>query len=54
MTYFGVNLQPSLHAYYADCDYPNEVTRWLSGEHNFTISTIAMLSAFFGESIITV
>lgn len=33
---------------------PNEVTRWLSGEHNFTISTIAMLSTFFGESIITV
>ncbi len=33
---------------------PNEVTRWLSGEHNFTISTLAMLSAFFGKSIITV
>ncbi len=29
---------------------PNE----LSGEHNFTISTLAMLSTFFGESIITV
>lgn len=33
---------------------PNEVTRWLSGEHNFTIATIAMLSTFFGKSIITV
>lgn len=33
---------------------PNEITRWLSGEHNFTISTIAMLSNFFGKPIITV
>lgn len=33
---------------------PNEITRWLSGEHNFTISTIAMLSTFFGQPIITV
>lgn len=33
---------------------PNEVTRWLSGEHNFTISTLAMLSTFFGKPIITV
>ena len=31
---------------------PNEITRWLSGEHNFTISTLAMLSTFFGKSII--
>ena len=33
---------------------PSEVTKWLSGQHNFTISTLAMLSAFFGKSIITV
>lgn len=33
---------------------PNEITRWLSGEHNFTISTIAMLSIFFGRPIISV
>ncbi len=33
---------------------PNEITRWLSGEHNFTIATIAMLSSFFGQPIITV
>lgn len=33
---------------------PNEITRWLSGEHNFTISTLAMLSTFFCKSIINV
>lgn len=33
---------------------PNEITRWLSGEHNFTISTLTMLSSFFGEPIISV
>ena len=33
---------------------PSEITRWLSGEHNFTISTLAMLSAFFGKPIVTV
>lgn len=33
---------------------PSEITKWLSGEHNFTIATIAMLSAFFGKPIITV
>ena len=33
---------------------PNEITRWLSGEHNFPFSTLAMLSAFFGLPIITV
>ena len=33
---------------------PSEVTKWLSGQHNFTISTLAMLSTFFGKSIITV
>lgn len=33
---------------------PNEITRWLSGEHNFTISTLAMLTAFFNQPIITV
>lgn len=33
---------------------PNEITRWLSGEHNFTISTLAMLSTFFGRPIIKV
>ena len=33
---------------------PSEITRWLSGEHNFTISTLAMLSSFFGKSIVSV
>ncbi len=33
---------------------PNEVTRWLSGEHNFTLATLAMLSTFFGQPIISV
>ena len=33
---------------------PSEVTKWLSGQHNFTIATIAKLSTFFGEPIISV
>lgn len=31
---------------------PSEVTKWLSGQHNFTIRTISLLSAYFGKSII--
>lgn len=34
--------------------HPSEVTKWLSGEHNFTIATLAMFSAYFNESIIEV
>ena len=33
---------------------PCEITKWLSGQHNFTLATLGMLSAFFGESIISV
>lgn len=33
---------------------PGEVTRWLSGQHNFTIATLAMIQSFFGKSIINV
>lgn len=33
---------------------PSEVTKWLSGEHNFTIATLSRLSAFFGKTIISV
>lgn len=33
---------------------PSEITRWLSGEHNFTISTLSMLSIFFGKPIVIV
>lgn len=31
---------------------PSEVTKWLSGQHNFTIRTLATLSAYFDESLI--
>lgn len=30
------------------------ITCWLSGEHNFTVATLAMLSSFFGQPIIQV
>lgn len=33
---------------------PSEITKWLSGQHNFTVGTLAMLSAYFEESIIEV
>lgn len=33
---------------------PSEVTKWLSGQHNFKVRTIALLSAFFVESLIHV
>ena len=33
---------------------PCEVTKWLSGQHNFTLKTIAMLSAFFGKAIVNI
>jgi len=33
---------------------PCEITKWLSGQHNFTIKTISMLSAFFGEPLVSV
>jgi ribosome-binding protein aMBF1 (putative translation factor) len=33
---------------------PCEVTKWLSGQHNFTISTLSMLSSFFGKPIVSV
>lgn len=33
---------------------PSEVTKWLSGNHNFTISTLAMLSAFFNKDIVEI
>lgn len=31
---------------------PSEVTKWLSGQHNFTIRTLSTLSAFFGEPLV--
>ena len=33
---------------------PCEVTKWLSGQHNFTIATLSMLSSFFGQPVIDV
>lgn len=33
---------------------PSEITKWLSGQHNFTIATLTMLSSFFGQPIVTV
>lgn len=33
---------------------PSEITKWLSGQHNFTIATLSMLSSFFGQPIIAV
>lgn len=33
---------------------PSEVTKWLSGEHNFTIATLARIGAFFGTQIISI
>lgn len=33
---------------------PSEITKWLSGQHNFTIATLVMLSSFFGRPIVTV
>lgn len=33
---------------------PSEVTKWLSGQHNFTIRTLSQLSSFFGEKLISI
>lgn len=33
---------------------PSEITKWLSGQHNFTISTLSMLSAFFRQPIVSI
>lgn len=33
---------------------PSEITKWLSGQHNFTIKTLSTLQAFFGEPLVAV
>ena len=33
---------------------PSEISKWLSGEHNFTLRSIAKLEAELGESIICI
>lgn len=31
---------------------PCEITKWLSGQHNFTVKTLALISTFFGVPLI--
>ncbi|MCF0206296.1 MAG: helix-turn-helix transcriptional regulator [Bacteroidales bacterium] len=38
----------------AICKRPCEITKWLSGQHNFTIKTLAKLYVFFGEPLIDI
>lgn len=33
---------------------PSEISKWLNGEHNFTLRSLAKLEAEFGESIINI
>lgn len=33
---------------------PSEITKWLSGCHNFTCKTIALISLTLGENIVTI
>jgi transcriptional regulator with XRE-family HTH domain len=33
---------------------PSEISKWLNGEHNFTLRSLAKLEAELGEPIITV
>ena len=33
---------------------PSEVTKWLSGNHNFTCKTIALISMALGEELVSV
>ncbi|MDE6078095.1 MAG: helix-turn-helix transcriptional regulator [Muribaculaceae bacterium] len=33
---------------------PSEISKWLSGQHNFTLKTLALLTNFFGKPLITV
>ncbi len=33
---------------------PSEISKWLSGQHNFTLKTIAMLTHFFGKPLINI
>lgn len=33
---------------------PSEITKWISGQHNFSLRTISLLSAYFGKPIIEV
>lgn len=33
---------------------PSEINKWLNGDHNFTLRTIAKLEAVLGESLISI
>ncbi|MBR1627607.1 MAG: helix-turn-helix transcriptional regulator [Bacteroidales bacterium] len=33
---------------------PSEITKWLSGQHNFTLRTIAEISAFFKSPMLKI
>ena len=33
---------------------PSEISRWLSGTHNFTLETLAKLESVFGEPILRI
>ena len=33
---------------------PSEVTRWLSGQHNFTLATIAKLSVALNHDFVSI
>lgn len=33
---------------------PSEVSKWLSGDHNFTIASLTRISTFFGRPVIEV
>lgn len=33
---------------------PSDVSKWLSGQYDFSLSTISLLSSFFGKEIINV
>lgn len=33
---------------------PAVITKWLSGQHDFSIKTLVLLSTFFGEALVTV
>jgi len=51
MTQRGLTKQEFAHAL---GKRPSEVTKWLTGQHNFTIRTLSALSAFFGEPLVRV